>query len=155
MKITMENRPQISLILLMIYGSMEQWTINRCSFLYFFMCVHAQLLQSCPTLWDPRDCSLPGSSVCGILQARIQEWVVSSSSRGSSWPRDQTQISSIAGRFIYPWATKKFGEVNGNPLQYSSLENLRDRGAWWAAVYGVAQSRTRLKRPSSSSSSSI
>ena len=43
------------------------------------------------------------------------------------------------------------GEGNGNPLQYSSLENLRDRGAWWAAVYGVAQSRTRLKRLSSSS----
>ena len=43
------------------------------------------------------------------------------------------------------------GEGNGNPLQYSYLENLRDRGAWWAAVYGVAQSRTRLKQLSSSS----
>ena len=46
------------------------------------------------------------------------------------------------------------GEGNGNPLQYSCLENPRDGGAWWAAVYGVAQSRTRLKRLSSSSSSS-
>ena len=45
-----------------------------------------------------------------------------------------------------------FGEGNGNPLQGSCLENPRDRGAWWAAVYGVAQSRTRLKRLSSSSS---
>jgi len=45
------------------------------------------------------------------------------------------------------------GEGNGNPLQYSCLENPRDRGAWWAAVYGVAQSRTQLKQPSSSSSS--
>ena len=45
------------------------------------------------------------------------------------------------------------GEGNGNPLQCSCLENPRDRGAWWAAVYGVTQSRTRLKRPSSSSSS--
>jgi len=45
------------------------------------------------------------------------------------------------------------GEGNGNPLQYSCLENPRDRGAWWAAVYGVAQSRTRLKRLSSSGSS--
>ena len=45
------------------------------------------------------------------------------------------------------------GEGNGNPLQYSCLENPRDRGAWWAAVYGVAQSRTWLKRLSSSSSS--
>ena len=43
------------------------------------------------------------------------------------------------------------GEGNGNPLQCSCLENPRDRGAWWAAVYGVAQSQTRLKRLSSSS----
>ena len=46
------------------------------------------------------------------------------------------------------------GEGNGNPLQCSRLENPRDGGAWWAAVYGVAQSRTRLKQLSSSSSSS-
>ena len=45
------------------------------------------------------------------------------------------------------------GEGNGNPLQCSCLENPRDGGAWWAAVYGVAQSRTQLKRISSSSSS--
>ena len=44
------------------------------------------------------------------------------------------------------------GEGNGNPLQCSCLENPVDRGAWWAAVYGVAQSRTRLKRLSSSNS---
>ena len=37
------------------------------------------------------------------------------------------------------------GEGNGNPLQYSCLENPRDRGAWWATIYGVAQGRTRLK----------
>ena len=43
------------------------------------------------------------------------------------------------------------GEGNGTPLQYSCLENPMDGGAWWAAVYGVAQSRTRLKRLSSSS----
>ena len=46
------------------------------------------------------------------------------------------------------------GEGNGNPLQCSCLENPRDWGAWWAAAYGVTQSRTRLKRLSSSSSSS-
>ena len=57
------------------------------------------------------------------------------------------------------WATSLsllcIGEGNGNPLQCSCLENPGDRGAWWAAVYGVAQSRTRLKRLSSSSSSSL
>ena len=49
--------------------------------------------QSCPTLCDPMDHSLPGSSVHGIPQARILEWVAISSSRGSSWPRDRTQVS--------------------------------------------------------------
>ena len=47
------------------------------------------------------------------------------------------------------------GEGNGNPLQYSCLENPRDGGAWWAAISGVAQSRTRLKQLSSSSSSKL
>ena len=49
--------------------------------------------------------------------------------------------------------SRKVGEENGNPLQCSCLENPRDEGAWWAAVYGVAQSQTQLMRLSSSSSS--
>ena len=53
--------------------------------------------QPCPTLCDPMDCSPPGSSVHGILQARILEWVAMPSSRGSSQPRDRTQVSFIAG----------------------------------------------------------
>ena len=52
--------------------------------------------QSCPTLCDPLDCSPPGSSVHGIFQARILEWVAISYSRGSSWPRDQTRVSCIS-----------------------------------------------------------
>ena len=58
-------------------------------------------------------------------------------------------------RVGHDWATSLscIGEGNGNPLQCSCLENPRDGGAWWASVYGVAQSRTRLKRLSSSSSS--
>ena len=63
----------------------------------------AKLLQSCPTLCDPMDYSLPGSSVHGILQARILEWVAVPSSRGSSGPRDRTHVSSsscMVGRFF-------------------------------------------------------
>ena len=56
--------------------------------------------QSCPTLWDSVDCSLPGPSVYGISQARILEWVAISFSRGSSWPRDQTRVSHFAGRLL-------------------------------------------------------
>ena len=58
------------------------------------------IAQSCPTLCDPKDCSPPGSSVHGILQARILEWVAIYSPRESSQPRDQTCISCITGRFF-------------------------------------------------------
>ena len=58
------------------------------------------VVQFCLTLCDPMDCSPPGSSVHGILQARILEWVAMLSSRGSSPPRDQTQVSHIGGRFF-------------------------------------------------------
>ena len=61
-------------------------------------CLVAQL---CLTLCDPMDCSLPGSSVHGILQARILERVVISCSRGSSWPRDGTHISCPGRRVLY------------------------------------------------------
>ena len=67
-------------------------------YMYVYLCV--LITQSCPTLYDPMNCSLPGSSVHGILQARIQEWVVISFPRGSSRPRDRTWISNIAGRFF-------------------------------------------------------
>ena len=55
-------------------------------------------------------------------------------------------------RLHFHFSLSRIGEGNGNPLQCSCLENPRDWGAWWAAVYGVAQSRTRLKRLSCSSS---
>ena len=58
----------------------------------------SEVAQSCPTLCDPMDCSLPGFSVHGILQARILEWITISFSRGSSQARDQTRVSHIGGR---------------------------------------------------------
>ena len=60
------------------------------------MRVHAKLLQSCLILCDPMDYSPPGSSVHGILQARILEWVAMPSSRGSSQPRDKTRVSYVS-----------------------------------------------------------
>ena len=66
-----------------------------------FSHLHAQSLQSCSTLCNPMDCSPPGSSVHGILLTRILEWVAIPFSRGFSWPRDRTPVSScIAGRFF-------------------------------------------------------
>ena len=68
----------------------------------------------------------------------------------SPWGRKESDTTE---RHHFHFSLSCVGEGNGNPLQCSCLENPRDRGAWWAAVHGVAQSRTRLKRVSSSSSS--
>ena len=66
-----------------------------------------KVAQSCPPLCEPMNCSLLGTSVHGILQARVLEWVANSFSRGSSWHRDWTQVSCIAGRFFTNWATRE------------------------------------------------
>ena len=63
--------------------------------------------------------------------------------------------SDTTEQLHFHFSLSRIGEGNGNPLQCSCLENPRDGEAWWAAVYGIAQSRTRLKRLSSSSSLSI
>ena len=116
-----------------------------------------------PILCDPMDGSPPGSSVHGIHQTRIVEWVAISSPRGSSRPKDQTCVSYVFGfsrlfqfgaPFVlgllsgtrgeevvcqcrrlqrcgfHPWVWKIPLKENGNPLQYSCLENSTDRGAW-------------------------
>ena len=76
----------------------------RC-IIFVCVCVYVCLLytkslQFCPPLCNPKDSSPPGSSVHGILQVRTLEWVAIPFSRGSSWPRDRTQVSCIAGRYV-------------------------------------------------------
>ena len=66
-----------------------------------------EVAQSYLTLCNPMDCSPPGCSVHGILQARILEWVAISFSRGSSWPRDWTQVFRIRGRHFNLWSTRE------------------------------------------------
>ena len=92
-----------------IYVTTENWVDFSVLYSGFSLVIYfinrslAQLLQSCPTLYDPMDCSPPGSSVHGILQARILEWVAMPFSKGSSWPRDRTWVSfvsCIAGEFF-------------------------------------------------------
>ena len=70
-------------------------------------CVVCLVAQSCLTLCNPVDYSLPGPLSVGIFQARTLEWVAYPSSRRSSQPRDQTQVSYIAGRFFTSWATRE------------------------------------------------
>ena len=68
----------------------------------------------------------------------------------SPWGHEESDMTE---RLHFHFSLSCIGEGNGNPRRCSCLENPRDGGAWWAAVYGVAQSRTRLKQLSSSSSS--
>ena len=70
------------------------------------LCMYAQLFHLCPTLCDPMDCSPPSSSVHGILQARILEWVALPFSRGSCWPRYWTGASCVADGFLTDWVTR-------------------------------------------------
>ena len=77
--------------------------------------------QGCMTLCDPMDCTAPGSSVRGILQARLLEWVAIPFSMRSSWPRDQSQICCIAGKFFTIWATREV------PNQTSTVHILKKK----------------------------
>ena len=81
--------------------------VKKLNYIYIYMKVKMLVVQSYPNLCNPMDCSLPGSSVLGILQARILEWVNIPFSRGSSSPRDQTWVSRITGRFFTIWVTRK------------------------------------------------
>ena len=74
--------------------------------------VKSEVAQLCPTLCDPMDCSPPGSSIHGIFQERVLEWGAISFSRGSSQPRDWTQVSRTAGRRFTVWATREALDLN-------------------------------------------
>ena len=95
------------------YNTKNKWPHILCIFFICqFICVYvgmkwSEVAQSCPTLCDPMDCSLLRSSIHGIFQARVLEWVAISFSRGSSWSRDQTQVSHTVGRRFTVWATRE------------------------------------------------
>ena len=92
----------------------------------------SEVPQSCPTLSIPLDCSPPGSSIHGIFQAKVLEWVAITFSGA-----EDVRMPNIY-QFL------KLRQGNGTPLQYSCLENSMGRGARWAVVLGVAKSQTRL-----------
>ena len=100
------------------------------SILYFFLLLSRRQ-------WHPTPVLLPGKSHGRRSLVGCSPWGLEES--------DATE------RLPFHFSLSCIGEGNGNPLQCSCLENPRDSGAWWAAVYGVPQSRTRLKRLSSSS----
>ena len=139
-----------------------------CHFLLQCMKVksESEVAQSCPTLSDPMDCSIPGSSVHGTFQARELEWVAIAYSEYHLYQhlkmkylditqtKQTTQVaqknpSASAGdtgdRGLIPGLGRFPGEGNGNPLQYSCMENSMDREALRAVVYEVAKSQTQLR----------
>ena len=76
----------------------QQWPQDSKRSVFIPIPKKSEVTQSCPTLWDPMDCSLSGSSVYGIFQAIVLEWTAISFSRGSSQPRDRTWVSHTVGR---------------------------------------------------------
>ena len=106
----------------------------------------SEVAQTCPTLCDPMDCSLPGFSVQGIFQARVLEWVAISFSRGSSWPRDRPRVSHIVGRSFYPLSHQR-SHHNKNELKMDQRPNVRVKttGNPWTAWGLVCQPSPQSK----------
>ena len=90
----------------------------------------SEVAQSCLTLCNPMDCSLPGSSVHGIFQARILEWVVISFSRGSSRPRDRTRVPLIVGRRFTLCSILKGSQGYGFSSSHVWMWELDHRESW-------------------------
>ena len=102
-----------------------------------------------PVEWEMRKAMVKDYDVAMAPHSSTPAWKI-------PWMEEPGRLQSMGSlRDGYNWATSlsRIGEGNGSPLQCSCLENPRDRGAWWAAICGVTQSRARLKWLSSSSSS--
>ena len=97
------NKNHVSCVSCIGRWILYHWATWEAVWTYRWWLSHWVMSDSC----DPMDCSLPGSSVHGILQSKMLEWVAISFSRGSSWPRNWTQVFCNAGRFFTNWATKE------------------------------------------------
>ena len=128
----------------MVLPSLQQ----RCKQHLYNCC--SSVAKSCPTFCDPMDCSMPGFPVLHYLPEfaqthRRRQWhptpvLLPGKSHGwrrlvgcSPWRRKE---SDTIERLYFHFSLSCIGEGNGNPLQCSCLENPRDRGAWWAVIYG-------------------
>ena len=109
-----------------VHGILQARILDWVAISFSNACMHAKSLQSCPTLCNPMDSSPPGPSVHGTCQARILEWIAMPFSKGSSLPRDRTQVSRIepetvmspalAGRFFAAKAPREALFCNIAPL---------------------------------------
>ena len=99
----------------------------------------SEVAQSCPTLSDPMDCSLPGFSIHGIFPGK-------STGVGCHYLLQIASAGDARDTLMIPGSGRSLGGGHGNPLQYSCQENLRDRRTWWATVHRVTKSWTWLKQ---------
>ena len=151
----MLNAFWISLNDFLLYNEAEKFIILMT---FYFRKSESEVAQSCLTLCIPMDCSPPGSSVHGILQTRTLEWVAISSSRGSSRPRDQTQVSHIAGRFFTIWATREalWGLMMATDhfillwwiCKSHVVSSWNWTGPWWFELFGMVKEIFIYSRPS-------
>ena len=135
------------------WGRKESDTTEQLHFHFSLSCIgegNGNPLQ-CSCLENPRDGGDLWASVYGVAQSQTQlKWLSSSSSSrafslGSPGGSDGKESGCNAGDpDSIPGSGRSHGEGNGNPPQYSCLENPLDRGAWWATVHGVTKSQTRL-----------
>ena len=110
---------------------MQQWEAETFEPQTWWLALVAQLY---PTICDPMDLSPPGSSVHGIFQAGILEWVAISFSRGTSWPRDRTWVSYTAGRFFTIWAPREARPSKGKLK--TILAHPHIRVSYWFCCWG-------------------
>ena len=115
---------------------LEKAVLSDCIIL-FSLVKSSQVAQSYPTLWDPIDCSLPDSSVHGIFQAIVLEWIAISFSRGSSQSRNRTRVSRIVDRHFTIWATR---EVTCNYLPIPEY-SVNDTWLWFSHLILVHQNQ--------------
>ena len=102
----------------------------------------SEVAQSCPTLCNPMDCSLPGSSVQGIFQAIVLEWIAISFSSGFSLPRVRTRVACIVDRHFTVWATREVLKSESEFAQSClTLCNSVDCSPPGPSIHGILQAR--------------
>ena len=133
-------------------GSLESDTTERLHFQFSLSCIgegNGNPLQ-CSCLKNPRDGGAWWAAIYGVAQSRtrLKQLSSSSSSLGSlgilRWYRTPANAGDTREAGLILGLGRSLGGGQGNPLQYSCLENLMDRGSWWATIYRVAKSQTQL-----------
>ena len=125
----MERGEPLRFLLLTLRPQSKTWWYD---FKGFHVCVF--VTQSCPTLCDSMYCHPPGSSVCGISQARIVEWVAMPSSRGSSLPRDRTCVSYVS--YIGRWVLYHQHHLGSPDFDYLELLNQKKEHELYSMLGG-------------------